>query len=222
MNKSFFGAGVLLAAFSVQVGCSGGSSGTSADSADLERVARDFEALADEVYGYSPTTFSAMPVAGSAGFSGQAVVLMAESDNPDAGVAMIGDATLTADFTDKQVTGAVTNLIGSTELDPTDDDVFVARGSILIGGRASTIGEDNTPADLSLPNEWASDYEGAITTPLGVAQFDGVMTGQFLGTRASPAPGQSVVRAIEGEGEQTGIRMGGKTYDSFIGVVAKN
>lgn len=168
-----------------------------------EARVEDFVDLQDRIGLLAPTAFTAMPTTGSARFDGGANVVITPSNGSSA-INILGDATLTAQFGQGRVTGAVTRMRGASGTTQSNAKLFDVGGRIQIGSDESQIGAGN---GLTRPNDWRADFRGNLTTPeRGDWRVDGVLEGQFRGTD----PGATnPIRGIDGRAVSgTAIRNG--------------
>ena len=133
------------------------------------------------------TAFTAMPDSGTATFTGIGAVGV-DVDSRDV-LAVIGDATLTADFANRSLRGRIDGLRALREGDGTGPQVVGVDGAIDIGGRSS-IGQ-------GVPNDAAARYRGQIAIEDGpTLDLRGRLEGKFRGTIAPEAGTPDTIRAL--------------------------
>ena len=194
--------------------CSGGSANGPAPSR-VDAAEALFEGL-ENLHG---TAWEQMPQNGSASFTGVAgVVIDPVEARDDDDINIIGDARVTADFAAGTVTGRVTNMqgiIGNTDENPADEDLFDVTGRLQIGAISSGIGRNDGRA----PNAFRTDIRGKVTTPDDSYFVHADLEGRFLGTdpnRAQPIKGLAALGdglAIDSDGDDTPayVVLGGRT-----------
>ncbi|UWQ98397.1 hypothetical protein K3729_13155 [Rhodobacteraceae bacterium S2214] len=161
----------------------------------------------------SATVRSAMPNAGRATFDGYATLAIDPTSGPD--IDLIGDAVLAADFGGGTLTGQVRNLESASR---------PIAGVINIGTGISIIGDDVDDNLTNRANDWLATYRGALTIGGDRYEPEGMLTGQFIGTRTNPANGQSVVRGIVGRDDDGYAVVNGRVEEvpAVLSVVAEN
>lgn len=145
------------------------------------------------------TAWSAMPTVGSANFNGSAAIIIDRNSNRDSDdILIIGDTRLTANFGAGTMNGTINNMTGATNMTADSAVIHDVSGQISIGGAGSIIGDDVDDNFTNRPNDWYADYYGNIGLNGNAYEVEGSLNGQFVGTRANPSNGQSVVRGVIG------------------------
>lgn len=157
------------------------------------------------------TVFDAVPVTGTATFTGSAFVTIENENRRTDVFALVGDTEVVVDFAtaDDAVSGGVTNF-RQTRINNTS--LFVP-GEITFD--AGVIGGDEV-------NNLAFDYAGSVTAGGTAFRLDGRLVGKLRGTRTAPETGQSVVRAISVEDRETNIIGGNADYSASVIVIGEN
>ena len=160
------------------------------------------------------TAFTAMPESGTATFNGVGAVGV-DLDSSDA-VAVIGDATVTADFANRSLRGRIDDLRGIREGDATRPQEVGVDGGIDIGGRSS-IGQ-------GAPNDAAARYRGRIAIEDGpTLDLRGRLEGKFRGTIAPRAGTPDTIRALSLEDSRPRIVDGdGRALTGVVAVAVEN
>lgn len=183
------------------VAACGGSDGDS----ELDRFEdRIFVAQeeAERIAAIPGTAWAQMPTRDTASFAGSAgLVIDPIQERDDDDIVVIGDANLTANFGRGSMTGTIDNMQGITNLTETDGDMVDVNGVINIGDDLSIIGDDFDDNLTDNPNDWLADYNGLLTIEDDRYEVEGILEGQFVGTRDNPTAGQSVVKGIVGTAE---------------------
>lgn len=203
--------------------CGGSNGGSELDS--FEDRILDAQEEAERIAAIPGTAWAQMPTRGTASFAGSAALIIdpiEERDDDD--IVVIGDASLTANFGRGSMTGTIDNMQGITNLTETDGDMVDVNGVINIGNDLSIIGDDFDDNLTDNPNDWLADYNGLLTIEGDRYEVEGILEGQFVGTRANPASGQSVVRGIIGFDEDGYATVNGQMEEvpAYLEVFGEN
>lgn len=212
-----------------------GLSACQLDLLDYRDRLKDEAKLANEISQMHPTAFRAMPITGSAEFTGTGNLYIDRNrDTQGDGLFLIGDATLIADFENSTLTGVVDDLQGATNVRLNSQGKVVRRdvrsidasGSIELGNMESVIGRgDGTRT--SRPNDWFADYGGTVQVGGEAYVLDGEVSGQFYGTRVNNPNTDIPTKALAGGEElysgSTATSQGdGTAFDANLTIVTEH
>lgn len=144
-------------------GCGGG-----ADYAEAYAARSDANnAMLDRLDARFNTAFDGMPTAGSATYTGYAVIKHSDGVSDDA--QFLGDASVTADFANGTVEGQASNFGGWHN----NSAVGSYSGSVVLSG--GVIG-------INRPNDLGAYFSGTLVRGADTIVIDGGMIGDFKGT----------------------------------------
>ncbi len=196
---------------------------------------QDEERMLNRVQELHPTAFAAIPTAGSASFEGTGnFYIDRDRTTTGDGLFILGDASITADFEERTVTGDITNFVGATnitlvgenEVNVADIEALDVSGRIDLGLNESFIGDD-AGTRTNRPNDWFADYQGTLVADGETYALDGEIDGQFYGTRVNNPNTDFPIKAIAGAEElysgSTATRQSdGTVFDLGLAIIAEN
>ncbi len=140
------------------------------------------------------TSEASLPTSGSATYEGQAGIVL---DNPvGLDLALVGDASVTADFGQGTISGEATDFLGTDEtglsMDDYDGSLSLSGGQIGVAGASDAMGQlsgtltsdDHVVAiDTQVQGGFVGnpDVEGIVLYGEGAATVDGIFAPSFVG-----------------------------------------
>jgi hypothetical protein len=193
------GGSLCVAAF-VLAGCESGTGfDDSATVDDYNAQAIAYNDLRAEVQAMRPSTAADMPTVGSASYAGLATVLV---DTPTDS-ALVGDAWLTADFSNSTIRGNLTDFVGTVN----GSDYANYSGSL---------GITNGEIGIASANALAADLSGTLTSNTDRLTVNGGVRGNFRSDGPINAAGLTAAETAD-----TDFIVNGRGYDGDIGIVAE-
>ncbi len=160
-------------------------------------MANDYNDLRFEVQNMT-ISGAEMPNTGSATYSGYATLLI----NSPNDTALVGDATISADFTNSTLNGNLTNFVGTA--DGSDYDEF--SGSIALKD-----GEIGATTASSL----TADIKGSLSNDDDLVTVNGGVVGNFRTDGELNAAGLTALDTSD-----TDFTVNGESYEGDLGIVA--
>lgn len=168
------------------------------DQANVLRIAGNID---EGLIGIAGTNWSSVPVTGRATFRGLGVGAVTDSD-----LRFRGDAVLTVDFGEDDITGGLRNIVladGQT--------TYLGDGAIVFS---------NGDLGITRPTDFTVDYAGTLAFGDDQFEFDGNMDGLLRGTRLGVTR-RSPIKALSAEDTDGEVTINGVTRELTFTVVGE-